>query len=80
MQAGVAGQVDLAKSALAQMLDGQDPLHVFLSDVKVLGGNSSQGWGTEGLGEAMLFLAQRPDGSFWWYSIIIAPTGFPRVM
>lgn len=65
---------------LAQMLDGQDPLHVFLSDVNVVGVLFSQGWGTEGLGEAMLFLAQRPDGSFWWYSIIIAPTGFPRVM
>ncbi|MBX3052060.1 MAG: hypothetical protein KF753_11330 [Caldilineaceae bacterium] len=65
---------------LSEMLDNQDPFHVFQSDVQVVDVLFSQGWGPEGLGEAMLFVAQRPDGSFWWYSIIIAPTGFPRLM
>jgi len=65
---------------LFEMLGNQDPLHIFQSDVQVVDVLFSQGWGSEGLGEAMLFVAQRPDGSFWWYSIIIAPTGFPRVM
>lgn len=65
---------------LSEMLGNQDPLHIFQSDVQVVDVLFSQGWGSEGLGEAMLFVAQRPDGSFWWYSIIIAPTGFPRVM
>ena len=65
---------------LSEMLGNQDPLHIFQSDVQVMDVLFSQGWGPEGLGEAMLFVAQRADGSFWWYSIIIAPTGFPRVM
>lgn len=65
---------------LSEMLGNQDPLHIFQSDVQVVDVLFSQGWGPEGLGEAMLFVAQRADGSFWWYSIIIAPTGFPRVM
>jgi len=65
---------------LSEMLDGQDPLHVFLSDVTVVDVLYSRGWGAQGTGEAMIFIAQRPDGSYWWYSIIIAPTGFPRVM
>ncbi len=65
---------------LSDMLDNQDPVHIFQSDVQVVDVLFSQGWGPEGLGEAMLFVAQRADGSFWWYSIIIAPTGFPRVM
>ena len=69
-----------ADAPLAELLNGQDPLHVFQSDVQVVDVLFSQGWGPEGLGEAMLFVAQRPDGSYWWYSIIIAPNGFPRVM
>lgn len=69
-----------ADAPLSELLGNQDPLHIFQSDVQVVDVLFSQGWGAEGLGEAMLFLAQRPDGSFWWYSIIIAPTGFPRVM
>lgn len=65
---------------LSEMLNGQNPLHVFQSDAQVVDVLFSQGWGPEGMGEAMLFVAQRADGSFWWYSIIIAPNGFPRVM
>lgn len=65
---------------LSEMLGNQDPLHIFQSDAQVVDVLFSQGWGSDGLGEAMLFVAQRPDGSFWWYSIIIAPNGFPRVM
>ncbi|RLT41441.1 MAG: hypothetical protein DWI57_06990, partial [Chloroflexi bacterium] len=69
-----------ADAPLSEMLGNQDPLHIFQSDVVVVDVLFSQGWGPEGSGEALLFVAQRPDGSFWWYSIIIAPTGFPRVM
>ena len=69
-----------ADAPLAEMLGNQDPFHIFQSDVSVGDVLFSQGWGPQGLGEAMLFVAQRPDGSFWWYSIIIAPNGFPRVM
>ena len=65
---------------LSEMLNGQEPLRIFQSDVSVVDVLFSQGWGAQGLGEAMLFVAQRADGSFWWYSIIIAPNGFPRVM
>ncbi len=65
---------------LSELLGNQDPFHIFQSDVQVVDILLSHGWGPEGLGEAMLFVAQRADGSFWWYSIIIAPTGFPRAM
>lgn len=65
---------------LSEMLNGQDPLHIFQSDVQVVDVLFSRGWGADGQGEAMLFVARRADGSHWWYSIIIAPFGFPRVM
>lgn len=65
---------------LSEMLNGQDPLHIFQSDVQVVDVLFSQGWGPDSQGEAMLFVARRADGSHWWYSIIIAPMGFPRVM
>lgn len=65
---------------LSEMLGNQDPLRIFQSDVQVVDVLFSQGWGPEGQGEAMLFVARRADGSHWWYSIIIAPAGFSRLM
>lgn len=65
---------------LSEMLNGQDPLHIFQSDVQVVDVLFSRGWGAQAQSEAMLFVARRADGSYWWYSIIIAPFGFPRVM
>jgi uncharacterized protein YgiM (DUF1202 family) len=34
------------------------------------------GLGSNGMGEAILFMTQRPDGRYYWYGILIAPTGF----
>ena len=34
------------------------------------------GWGTDGTGEAILYVTRRPDGSLYWYGVLIAPTRF----
>jgi hypothetical protein len=34
------------------------------------------GWGTDGAGEAILFVTRRSDGSLYWYGVLIAPTRF----
>ena len=34
------------------------------------------GWGTDGSGEAILYVTRQPDGSLYWYGVLIAPTRF----
>jgi hypothetical protein len=35
-----------------------------------------QGWGKDGGDQAFLYIAQRPDGSYFWSAFIFAPGGF----
>jgi hypothetical protein len=56
-----------------------DPLHAFGPDVQITDLIYSQGWGTEGKDEAILTVAQRPDGSRYWHGIIYGGGGFAAI-
>jgi hypothetical protein len=51
-------------------LGGVDPAAVFGPDVQIVDLVYSQGWGTDGLQEAILAIAQNPDGSQYWHGIL----------
>jgi hypothetical protein len=36
----------------------------------------TSGWGAEGKDEVILFIAQREDGSVYWYGMLFALNGF----
>jgi hypothetical protein len=61
---------------LSSLLDGQDPLAIWGPDVNAQQAIYSTGWGSDGNGEAVLIIAQRPDGSYYWHGILYAPGGF----
>jgi hypothetical protein len=52
-------------------LGGVDPIAVFGSDAQIVDLVYSQGWGPEGLDEAILAIAQNADGSQYWHGILI---------
>lgn len=37
-----------------------------------------RGWGMDGKGEALLLIAQRPNGTFYWHSVLVVPEGFSQ--
>jgi hypothetical protein len=61
---------------LTRLLDGQEPLLMCGPTVKGVRALYSKGWGNDGKAEAILIIASRPDGSYYWYSVLIAPAGF----
>lgn len=61
---------------LSSLLDGIDPLSVFGPDIGAVRAIHSTGWGVDGEGEAMLVIAQRPEGTYYWHGIIYAGSGF----
>jgi hypothetical protein len=61
---------------LSGLLGGQDPLAMWGPDVNAQQAIHSTGWGSNGNSEAVLIIAQRPDGSYYWHGILYAPGGF----
>ena len=61
---------------LTQELGGVDPRTLYGRDVNVVNALNSMGWGPEGTGEALIIIAQAPDGHFYFYGILIALNGF----
>jgi len=61
---------------LTQELGGVDPRTLYGPDVNVVSALNSMGWGPEGTGEALIIIAQAPDGHFYFYGILIALNGF----
>jgi hypothetical protein len=51
-------------------LGGVDPAAVFGPNVQIVDLVYSQGWGTEGLDEAILAIAQNADGSQYWHGML----------
>jgi hypothetical protein len=47
-----------------------DPATAFGPDVQIVDLVYSQGWGTDGLQEAILTIAQNPDGSQYWHGML----------
>lgn len=49
---------------------------MFGQDVNVAAALYSTGWGTDGQGQAILYITQNPDGSYKWYGMVLALQGF----
>jgi hypothetical protein len=62
--------------ALFPDLGNVDPMTAFGPDVQIVDLISTQGWGTDGRGEAILTIAEAVDGSQYWQGIIYAAAGF----
>jgi hypothetical protein len=66
---------------LAQFPDlgGVDPAGMLGRDAQIVDLVFSQGWGADGLGEAILTIAERADGSRYWHGIIYGNAGFAQM-
>jgi hypothetical protein len=58
------------------LIEGADPHAFFGPEVHIARVLLVTGWGTQGRDEALLFVAQLPDGSYAWYGILTALGGF----
>lgn len=65
------------KKDLSSLL-GMDPVTIVAPDLKGVSPLFTSGWGPEGKDEAILFIAKRPDGSFYWYGLLFAKNGFAK--
>ncbi len=61
---------------LVTLLGGMNPYSVMGLDPARSQALFVSGWGLDGKGEAILFVTTRSDGSVYWHSVLIAPTGF----
>ena len=61
---------------LMALLGGLNPYSIMNLDPAKSQALYVSGWGLDGKGEAILYVTQRPDGKYYWYSVLIAPTGF----
>ncbi len=61
---------------LVALLDGTDPLSILSPDVIEPRAMFVAGWGIEGQDEAILYIAQRADGSPYWYGVLFSSGGF----
>lgn len=57
-------------------LDGTPPSAMWGPEANVVENIYSEGWGPDGRGAAILALAQREDGTTFWYALLYAATGF----
>ena len=60
----------------AQDIAGFDPQGIVGPDIDLEKAIFTSGWGLDGKSEAVLFVAQRPNGMFYWYGVLISPEGF----
>lgn len=61
---------------LATLLGVSDPNALWGEAVNVVRTVYSTGWGPDGNDDALLLIAQRPDGAFYWHGIVFATGGF----
>ncbi len=61
---------------LVALLGGVDPATMWGPDGKVTSVLYVQGWGVDGAGEAMLIIAEHPDGGYTWNAVLVAAAGF----
>ncbi|GEM_PF-248123 len=61
------------------LLDGLNPYVIMNLDPARSQALFVSGWGLDGKGEALLYMTRRLDGSIYWHSVLIAPTGFQPV-
>jgi hypothetical protein len=63
-----------------QDIPGFDPQMMLGPDVNLAKAIFVTGWGLDARGEAVLFIARRPDESLYWHSVLVAPEGFAPPM
>ncbi len=61
---------------LNSLLGGLNPYAIMGLDPTKSQGLFVSGWGLDGKGEAILYATRRADGSAYWHSVLIAPSGF----
>ncbi len=61
---------------LIVLLDGLDPYSIAGLDAAKSQALFVSGWGLDGKDEAILYSTRLPDGSLYWYGVLIAPGGF----
>jgi hypothetical protein len=59
-----------------QNIPGFDPQTFIGPDVELARAIYVTGWKSDGRGEALLFIARRPDGSLFWQGLLVTPRGF----
>jgi hypothetical protein len=68
---------DLAdKTDQKKLLNGTDPLTLWDSQVKVVKSVYVTGLGDTNKDDALLIIAQKPDGTLYWYAALYAKNGF----
>jgi hypothetical protein len=60
----------------AALLGGANPFLVFGPQARIVRILFVSGWGPEGRDEALLYIAQDPDGTYRWYGVLTALGGF----
>ena len=55
---------------------GMDPVTILGPEAIEVTPLLTSGWGEDGKSEAILFVAENPDGSFYWYGLLYAMDGF----
>lgn len=58
------------------LLDGQDPLTLWGPQVQAVKALYVTGLGADQQDDALIIVAQQPDGTPYWYSLLVAPGGF----
>lgn len=61
---------------LVDLLDGSTPYSVMGLDPARSQALFVSGWGLDGQDEAILYVTQRANGSYYWYGVLIAKGGF----
>jgi hypothetical protein len=61
---------------LNTLLGGLDPYAIAGLDPAKSQALFVSGWGLDGNGQAILYMTRLPDGSLYWYGVLIAPVGF----
>ena len=66
----------VAPPVINDWMRGVDPLSIWPAGVEPAAVIGVGGLGQDGLDEAILVIAQYPDGTYYWYGLLAAPGGF----
>ena len=66
----------VAPVVVDQWLSGVDPLALWPVEANPVSALGISGLGVDGNAQAILMIAEYPDGGFYWYSLLLAPSGF----
>ena len=59
-------------------LFGMQPEQIFSPDANIVEVVYSEGWGQEGLGAALLYFAEKPNGEYYFYGMVVAQQHFDK--